>query len=105
MCRYDDHRQGGEAAVNRDWVKGFAVGIGAAVVAPVVFPLLARSARPAMHAAIRAGVNAYEKGRVRVAELGEYAEDMVAEARATRGEPPPQPVDLAGGLESGPGNG
>lgn len=69
--------------MNRDFFKGVMIGVGLAAVAPVVFPVVARVARPALQAAIRASVNAYEKGRETLAEMGEYAEDAIAEARAT----------------------
>jgi hypothetical protein len=68
--------------VNREFFKGVMIGVGLAAVAPMVFPVVARAARPALQAAIRAGVNAYEKSRESLAELGEYAEDAIAEARA-----------------------
>lgn len=71
--------------MNRELIKGVAIGVGVAVLAPVVFPVVARAAKPALNAAIRAGVSAYEKGRESLAEFGEYAEDMVAEARAGQG--------------------
>lgn len=76
-----------EDGVNRDMVKGLALGVGVGLLAPVVFPALGRVARPGMNAAIRAGVLAWERGRETLAELGEYAEDMVAEARAGRTPP------------------
>lgn len=68
--------------MNRDLIKGVAIGVGMAVLAPVIFPVVARAARPALNAAIRASVTAWEKSREQLAELGEYAEDMIAEARA-----------------------
>lgn len=67
--------------MNRDIVKGVAIGVGVALVVPFVFPLLGRAVRPAMQAVIRAGVVAWEKGREQVAEFGEYAEDVIAEVR------------------------
>lgn len=70
--------------MNRDLVKGMAIGLGAGLLAPVVFPVLGRMARPAMDAAMRAGVSAWERSRETVAEFGEYAEDMAAEARVRR---------------------
>ncbi len=79
--------------MNRDMVKGLAIGMGFGLVAPVVFPTLARAARPSVNAAIRAGIVAWERGRETLAEFGEYAEDMMAEARAHR------PLE-AGGIPS-----
>lgn len=77
-------KRGAEAFVNRDLMKGVVLGAGAVVLAPYVFPILARSAKPALGAAIKAGVSAWERGRESLAEMGEYAEDMIAEARAER---------------------
>jgi hypothetical protein len=73
--------------LNRDLVKGMAIGASAALLVPVVFPILARVGRPAMGAAMRAGVAAWDKGREAFAEFSEYAEDMAAEARLRRGAP------------------
>ena len=59
-------------------VTGLAIGVGFAVLAPVVKPFV----RPLAKSAIKAGVAAYEQGRVALAELSEQAGDMVAEARS-----------------------
>jgi hypothetical protein len=93
-----------EHQVNRDQVTGIAIGVGIGLVAPMVFPSMARMVRPGVNAAIRAGIVAWERGREQMAEWGEYAEDMMAEARAQPAahRPPPN-----GGPASGPigGNG
>lgn len=68
--------------MNRDMVRGLALGVGVGLLAPVMFPALSRVMKPTVQAAIRAGVVAWERGRETLAELGEYAEDMAAEARA-----------------------
>jgi len=57
---------------------GLALGLGAAALAPA----LGRWTRPAAKAAIRAGLVAYERGRERLAELGETVEDLAAEVTA-----------------------
>jgi len=62
--------------------KGIAIGIGAALLAPVVLPVLAKAGRPLARAAIKSGILLFEKGRETVAELGEVAEDLIAEAQA-----------------------
>lgn len=62
--------------------KGFAIGIGVALLAPVVLPVLAKAGRPLARAAIKSGMLLYEKGRETVAEMGEVVEDLVAEAQA-----------------------
>ncbi|MGE5502948.1 MAG: twin-arginine translocation signal domain-containing protein [Actinomycetota bacterium] len=94
--------------MNRDLVKGLAIGVGVGLVAPMVFPSVARAMRPTMGAAIRAGVSAWERGREQLAEWGEMAEDMIAEARAAgqAGEPPmpaaaTQPPGGNGGVHGG----
>lgn len=68
--------------MNRDVMRGMAIGVGVALVAPYLFPAVARAARPALQAAVRAGVTAWEKGREQIAELSEYAEDVMAELHA-----------------------
>jgi Protein of unknown function (DUF5132) len=57
---------------------GVAVAIGVGVVAPLVLPAL----RPLAKSVIKAGLLAYDQGRVALAELNEVAGDMVAEARS-----------------------
>ena len=58
------------------------IGVGAAILAPVVIPAVIRIARPAIKAAVKSGIIAYERGREAAAELSEAAEDLVAEAKA-----------------------
>jgi hypothetical protein len=59
-------------------VTGLAIGVGVYVLAPAVMPVL----RPLAKSIIKAGLVAYDEGRVALAELGERTEDIVAEARA-----------------------
>ncbi|MBV9530846.1 MAG: DUF5132 domain-containing protein [Bradyrhizobium sp.] len=59
-------------------VTGLAIGIGAAVVAPVITPVL----RPIAKSLLKAGLIAYDQGRVALAELNEHTSDMLAEARS-----------------------
>ncbi len=75
--------------MNRDLVKGMAIGVGATLLAPVLLPMLARMTRPAVGVAMRAGVSAWERGREAVAEFSEYAEDLAAETRARQGQTAP----------------
>jgi hypothetical protein len=63
-------------------VSGLAVGIGIAIVAPVVLPVL----RPLAKSVIKAGLVAYDQGRVAFAEMAERTEDILAEARAEMDE-------------------
>jgi hypothetical protein len=60
---------------------GGAIGV---FLAPLVRPAIARNARPALKAAMQAGLLLYEQGREAKAELGEMVEDIVAELRAER---------------------
>ena len=60
---------------------GGAIGV---VVSPVVRPAIARNARPALKAAMRAGLSLYDQGREATAELGEIVEDVAAELKAER---------------------
>ncbi|KPJ94880.1 MAG: hypothetical protein AMJ53_04195 [Gammaproteobacteria bacterium SG8_11] len=62
--------------------KGIAIGIGVAVLAPLVLPTVARAARPMARAAIKSGLLLFEKGQETVAELGEVIDDLLAEAQA-----------------------
>ena len=60
-------------------VTGLAVGVGALLLVPTVLPAVGRVVRPAVKAAIKGGMVFY---RETVAEVGEMAGDLVAEARA-----------------------
>lgn len=72
MSGIEDIFKGGNVAT------GLAIGVGVAVLAPVLKPLL----RPVAKSILRAGIEAYEQGRVAMAELSERAEDVIAEVRA-----------------------
>jgi ABC-type Fe3+ transport system substrate-binding protein len=61
---------------------GIAIGFGAALLVPVFAPSLRQSMRPAAKATMKAGLLAYERGRVAFAEFGEMAEDVMAEVKA-----------------------
>lgn len=61
---------------------GLAIGIGAAVIAPAVIPVLAGVAKPIAKAVIKGGITLYDKGREAIAEGSEVLEDIVAEAKA-----------------------
>lgn len=65
-----------------DTGKGLAIGLGAAILAPVALAVLSGAGRPLARAAIKSGILVYEKGRETVAEFGEVMEDLAAEARA-----------------------
>src|SRR5262249_11278395 len=59
-------------------VTGLAIGVGFALLAPVVKPIV----RPLAKSVIKAGLAAYDHGRVALAELGGQAGDMIAEVRS-----------------------
>jgi hypothetical protein len=63
-------------------VTALAAGIVGGLLAPLVYPALARNARPASRKAMKAGIAAFERGREIAAEWGERASDLMAEARA-----------------------
>lgn len=63
-------------------VTGLAIGVGAIVLAPLAAPLL----RPITKTVLKAGLVAYDQGRVAFAEMNERASDLVAEARSEMAE-------------------
>lgn len=72
MALFEDAFKGGNI------VTGLAIGVGAAIMAPVVIPAL----RPIAKSIIKAGLIAYDQGRVALAELNEQTGDVMAEARS-----------------------
>jgi hypothetical protein len=70
-------------------VGGLAIGVGFALLAPVVKPLL----RPLAKSVLKAGIVAYDQGRIALAELNEQAGDVMAEARAEMEEHGPMDHD------------
>jgi len=71
MALLDDAFKGGGLMM------GIAAGVGEALVAPVLIPAL----RPIAKSILKAGLIAYDQGRVALAELNEQTGDMLAEAR------------------------
>lgn len=63
-------------------VTGLAIGIGAAVLAPKILPILAEAVKPIAKGAIKGGLLCVEKGKEVAAELAEMSEDIWAEAKA-----------------------
>jgi hypothetical protein len=80
-------------------VTGLAIGIGAAVLGPVLIPALANVAKPLVKAAIKGGILLYEKGKESVAEAGEMVEDLMAEAKVELAESRNGQSDSAGAVE------
>ena len=58
------------------------VGVGVAMVAPTVLPVVGSALRPLAKAVIRGGVMMYDAVKESAAEAGEQINDLVAEARA-----------------------
>lgn len=78
-------------------VAGVAIGLGVTVLAPVLKPVV----KPIAKTVLKAALTAYDQGRAALAELGEQAEDIVAETRAemTNGAAArPQEKEGPGGL-------
>ena len=71
MALFEDVFKGGNIAT------AAVVTVGAAVLAPIMGPLV----RPLAKSAIKAGLVAYDQGRVLLADLSERTGDIVAEAR------------------------
>lgn len=67
-------------------VTGLAIGVGAAVLAPKLLPVLAEAAKPLVKGAMKGGLLLYEKGKEVAAEAGEVTEDWWAEVKAEMGE-------------------
>ncbi|MBV8912784.1 MAG: DUF5132 domain-containing protein [Acetobacteraceae bacterium] len=63
-------------------VTGLAIGIGTAVLVPVIAPAASNLLRPAAKAVIKGGILAYDWGRQTAARVGEAASDMAAEVRS-----------------------
>lgn len=59
----------------------FALGVGAALAARAVAPVLGRWARPMVRGAVKQGIILSQGTQVRAAGLREDLEDLVAEAR------------------------
>jgi hypothetical protein len=77
-------------------------GLVGGLLAPLVYPSLARGARPTAKRALKAGIAAFERGRVAAAELGEHASDLYAEAHAEYADeqrPSPRPDEAASAPE------
>jgi hypothetical protein len=82
-------------------ITGLAIGLGAVLLAPAVLPALGRVLRPAAKAAIKGGIVLY---RETFAEIGEFASDLVAEARAElEAAPAAEPAPEGAGRAAGRG--
>jgi len=64
---------------NEDLMKGIAIGLGAAVLVPVVITAVAPVVRSLARSAFKAGVMAYGKGLETTERVNEAMDDVVAE--------------------------
>ena len=64
---------------HKDLAKGVAIGIGVAVMTPLVIAALAPVVKPVARSALKAGVRIYEKGREQLEVINETLEDVTAE--------------------------
>lgn len=80
---------------------GLAIGIGAAILAPVLVPVVAAVAKPLAKGLIKGGIMLFERGREVVAEVGEVAEDLVAEVKMELKEARPVVPTEGGGPKAG----
>jgi Protein of unknown function (DUF5132) len=63
-------------------VAALLAGVAGGLMAPLILPRLERNFRPATKSLFKTGIALYERSRERAAEMGEFASDMMAEARA-----------------------
>ena len=79
-------------------------GIGAVILAPLLFPAVARGLRPAAKKTIKGYLSLSAKTRELVAETGEQWQDLMAEARSEHANRGSELVtfDLSGEDEAGP---
>lgn len=78
-------------------LSGLAIGIGGAILAPVVLPIVASVTKPIVKAAIKGGILLYEKGKESVSEVSEVFEDLVAEVKAEMANQPSAETVTEGG--------
>ena len=75
-------------------IQTVAIGVGIAVLAPTVLPLM----KPIAKAAIKSGVSLYQKTKGAIAETGEVIGDIVAEAKAEAALEQAEKLSLSEGL-------
>lgn len=78
-------------------LSGLAIGIGGAILAPVVLPIVASVTKPIVKAAIKGGILLYEKGKESVSEVSEVFEDLVAEVKSEMANQPSDETVTQGG--------
>jgi hypothetical protein len=70
------------ASLKGSIVTGLAIGIGSAIIAPLVVPALSKAAKPFAKAAIKGGLVLFETSKEKLAVAHELVDDLLAEARA-----------------------
>ena len=68
-------------------ISGLAIGVGSAILAPLLVPALSKAAKPLAKAAIKGGLVLFETGKEKLAEAQELMDDLLAEARAELAAP------------------
>ncbi len=81
-------------AARNNPLQTLAIGVGVAILAPTVLPLV----KPLSKAAIKSGVSLYEKTQGALAETGEAIGDIVAEAKAEVAAEQAKKASVAAGL-------
>lgn len=82
-------------------VTALTAGLVGGLLAPLLYPAIARGARPATKKVMKAGFAAIERGRIAAAELAEHTSDLLAEARSeyeqeqNPGTAPAQAADIS----------
>jgi hypothetical protein len=76
-----------------------AIGIGSAIVAPLVIPALSKAARPLAKAAIKGGLVLWETGKEKLAEAHELVDDLLAEAKTEIASETPPAADIVDKLK------
>lgn len=61
---------------------GLLIGVGVALMAPIILPAVACLVRPVAKAAVKGGLTVADKVKEFAAEAGEQVSDLVAEAKA-----------------------
>jgi hypothetical protein len=74
MAFFEDIFKGGNI------ITGLAIGVGAAIFAPVIGSVLSGIVKPAAKAGIKGGLRLYACGKATVESVGETVSDIVAEA-------------------------
>ncbi|MCB1755106.1 MAG: DUF5132 domain-containing protein [Gammaproteobacteria bacterium] len=62
-----------------DVFKGVAIGVGVAVMTPLVIAALAPVLKPVARSALKAGIRSYEKARESIEVFNESMDDIIAE--------------------------